>query len=493
MQGANQDLDELHDSDDPDAPPPPAAAAAAAPTNDALARALAQLATALNNFNPAAMPAAPAAPAAPLLNPFSSNQPFDLSTRSGLQAFTQASAALDDLWDGTVDKFPSFVIALRVCSREVRWNAPAPQGILQINGQSILDSYHNITKVNIEAARVARVNPRAVQNSRAMYNCIKTSITGDLKALIYSQDGNLPDHEDGLLLFKTLTDLTMSSSLQLSNVAFKNILNFDPSTLDFVIPNINTKLNHLFVLASTQARQIGESERIQHTLTTYGRIRQPEEWAQWIRTQFNKFDEGGLTNCQDFMNKAVLQYNRITNSTEGGFKGSSNTVQEDIVAMIATAKKRKTNTSNASTAQPEAKKKLPPFARHYKTSQGPDAKEYKVGDTKVWNNQTWYFCDAPTHKDKIKWHTHSVESCRTRKNWLASKSSNDSTQANNAAVDEEADPAPPADEASTTSSSLTGSEDITGLLAHALNMAEGSANDAVKDIIADAINALQYP
>ena len=331
-----------------------------------------------------------------------------------------------------------------------------------------------------------------MQNSQAMYLCLKTSISGELKSLIYSQDGNLPDYEDGPLLFKKLTSLTMSSSLQLSNVAFKNILEFEPSSHEFSIPAINTKLNHLFILASTQARQLGKAERIQHTLTAYGRIRQPEEWAQWIRTQFNQFDDGQLTNSQDFMNKAVLQYNRISNSSEGGFKGSANTIQEDIVAMLTTSKKRRAPPTEPPDQPSSKAKKLPPFARHFKTSQASDARMYKVGDSKVWNNQTWYFCDAPTHKDKIKWHTHTAKSCCTRKNWLASKVKNEDTEANSADVDD-ADAQP--DDVSSTQSvapSANAESDVTGLLAQALNLADGSTNDAVKDMIAEAINILHY-
>ena len=483
---------------DPIDPQPAAVPQAAPPAVDAaLAAALTQLANAINNFAPAAAGPGGAIPAAPvpLLDPFASNAPFDLSTRSGLTAFTQAGSALDDLWDGTVDKFPSFVIGLRVKAQEVRWNAAPPHGILSINGNNLLTNYHALSEVDIEAARAARVDPRAIQNSQAMYICLKSSITGELKSLIYSQDGNLPHHEDGPLLFKKLTSLTMSSSLQLSNVAFENILQFDPVSHDFSIPTINTQLNHLFILASTQARQLGEAERIHHTLTTYGRICQPEEWAQWIRTQFNRFDDGNITVCQDFMNRAVLQYNRIKESNEGAFKGSTSTVQEDIVAMLSATKKQKTTAASPAN-QPSTKvKKLPPFARHYKTSSSDDAKEYKVGDSKVWNNQTWYFCDAPTHKDKIKWHTHTAESCRTRKNWLASKIKNEGTEAHSAdshELDDENSSLDNAPNQTSTTQPINNNTDITGLLTHALTIADASANDAVKDMIAEAINALHY-
>ena len=48
---------------------------------------------------------------------------------------------------------------------------------------------------------------------------------------------------------------------------FKRILEFDPADHGFNITAINTKLNHLLVLAITGQLTIGKPERIQHTLT----------------------------------------------------------------------------------------------------------------------------------------------------------------------------------------------------------------------------------
>jgi hypothetical protein len=58
-------------------------------------------------------------------------------------------------------------------------------------------------------------------------------------------------------------------------LSFKMILEFDPAVHKFHIPTINTKLNHLFVLATTRERTLQPSERILHTITSYSRIKQP--------------------------------------------------------------------------------------------------------------------------------------------------------------------------------------------------------------------------
>ena len=60
----------------------------------------------------------------------------------------------------------------------------------------------------------------------------------------------------------------------------------------------------------------------------------------------------------------------------------------------------------------------PPFIQHFKSSPATNATAYKVGATKTWNGETYHFCDCPTHRNKIRWHTHSADSCRTRKRWM---------------------------------------------------------------------------
>jgi hypothetical protein len=255
-----------------------------------LAAALTALVDAIANLNNAnanvtannAPPPPPAVHAILLLDPFESNAPFDLSTWTGSTAFVTACAALDDPWDGTVENFPAFIISLRIGSGEVRWNSVAATGIIAINGNNFLTHYHSVTDTDVQNAYAAHVDPRAIQNSRAMYKCVKSSITGDLRATIFDQADNLTTTEDGPTLFKKLITFTMVASLQLSMLSFKMILEFDPAVYKFHIPTINTKLNHLFILGTTRERTLQPTERIQHTLGVYAHIKQPEPWAQWI-------------------------------------------------------------------------------------------------------------------------------------------------------------------------------------------------------------------
>ena len=111
------------------------------------------------------------------------------------------------------------------------------------------------------------------------------------------------------------------------------------------------------------------------------------------------------------MNQATVKYNKIV-AKEGKFEGSTTTVQEDIVAMFSQgSKKRKFDASNE--GSPPVKlpvPELPPFATHF---QDKDGKKYKVGDSKTFNEKTFYFCDCPFHQNKVKWHTHTAQKCRT--------------------------------------------------------------------------------
>jgi hypothetical protein len=222
-------------------PAPPAVPALVAPDqNTALAAALNAIAVALTNCNQQ-QAVAPAHP--PVLDPFSSTAPLDLSLRVGSTAFALVCAPLDDPWDGTADTLPSFIISLRIRSSEVQWNALAPQRILTINGHHLITHYHSLTDADITAAQAARTDPHPVQNSHALYKCLKSSVTGDLHATIFDQAGNLPLTEDGPTLFKKLTAFTMVASLQLPMLFFKPILKFDPADHSFNVPTLDTKLN----------------------------------------------------------------------------------------------------------------------------------------------------------------------------------------------------------------------------------------------------------
>ena len=119
----------------------------------------------------------PAAPAATslaahvnILDTFESTNPFDLGSRAGPYAFPKSSSPLDNSWDGTIEQLTLLIISLRVRASEVHWNAPAPQGILDISGTNLLTVYQSLIQFQIETTSTARNQPRDIHNALAMYS-----------------------------------------------------------------------------------------------------------------------------------------------------------------------------------------------------------------------------------------------------------------------------------------------------------------------------------
>jgi hypothetical protein len=72
------------------------------------------------------------------------------------------------------ETFPAFIISLRIRAGEVHWNSQVPTGIREINGNNLLTDYHSVTDADVENTRAAHVDPRAIQNTKAMYKCVKS-------------------------------------------------------------------------------------------------------------------------------------------------------------------------------------------------------------------------------------------------------------------------------------------------------------------------------
>ena len=289
--------------------------------------------------------------------------------------------------------------------------------------------------------------------------------------------------------------------MQLSITALYTITTFDPSQYQFNISLINTKLSHLFVLATTSNRSLTEEEKLQHTLTAYDRIKQPDVWNRWVQTQIDQFDEGGMTSCQDFMNTAAIKYLKL--KQKDGFGGSLSTIQDDIVSMVTAIKRKRPakddndNTNKTSTDT----RKVPPFISHTRHNDSASGHQYKVGDSKTWNNKKWYFCDCPNHRFGNRWHVFPTTECRTRKKWLEDNKTNSKRvkiepNAHNAVLQSNSDDEAKAsnsndhDDASTNLADPEQGQAQNNpqvMLAAAL---QSLGDNPVKDLVADALNLL---
>ena len=423
------------------------------------------------------------APSVPVHDLFASNQPFNLAHQSGLAAYEQACAPLKSKWNGGPSDYPTFLIELRDCARDCKWDASGTTGIVNIpqHGRAInvLHNHHGLREASVLDAYAAGTEPRAVQNSKSMYKCIKSSLTGDALTSIFNTPGNAPTHDDGIELFFKCTKLSTISSVRLANKAIADLNTYCPSTRAFELPMVFEDIAKHFILVSA-SRSLSDSDKIPHALAIIKKIQQPSTFARFVERKEDEYDAGTLMNYQVFSQDVLLQYQKIKDTdAEHKFRGSLSTIQEDIIAMMAKAKtdsaklssrpvRRQTNPSGPPSVV-AANGKPPPFLTYTKTSNRSDAQPHKVGDTRTWNNETWYYCDAP-HRDNHHWHKHAIPACVTRKKWLERDGNEQSTSTPTANVGEAIDSSSTvttSDKSTLTSASID-SKDATALLCAAL-------------------------
>ena len=108
------------------------------------------------------------------------------STRSDAAAYEAVSQLLDNIWDKSISKFPSFIIVIHLCSSKGKWNAAGTSNILTIDGENILTEYNSIMDALITTALVAQIDKCTIQNSSAFFKCLEISVTENLKEIIFT-------------------------------------------------------------------------------------------------------------------------------------------------------------------------------------------------------------------------------------------------------------------------------------------------------------------
>mmetsp|Transcript_30002 Transcript_30002/g.28898 ORF Transcript_30002/g.28898 Transcript_30002/m.28898 type:complete len:80 (+) Transcript_30002:461-700(+) len=66
----------------------------------------------------------------------------------------------------------------------------------------------SITDADISTRKIARADARAIQNNKAIFKCLKSSICPTLKSTTFNRPGNKPTGQDGVDLFCKLTKFT---------------------------------------------------------------------------------------------------------------------------------------------------------------------------------------------------------------------------------------------------------------------------------------------
>ena len=161
------------------------------------------------------------------------------------------------------------------------------------------------------------------------------SFTRTIRDNVFEKSQNLLTNKYDVALFNIFTTFTTGASLQLPIFSFNQITILLLLTYGYLIPIINTKLTHMFLLAHTHTCILYDSEHIQNTLTVYSCIKQSAAWHSWVLTKNDDFEYGSITICQNFMNQAAVKYVKISTAQEGKLTGSEKTITKDIVAIIA--------------------------------------------------------------------------------------------------------------------------------------------------------------
>ena len=98
-----------------------------------------------------------------------------------------------------------------------------------------------------------------------------------------------------------------------------------------------------------------------------------ETWAQCAGKNVDSFEDGNITNYHEFMNYALIKYNKVVGGNNGKFRWSSTSIQDDIVSMFGKAKKSSAliTLKQAGGDQTDDKKKrnISPFIIHFKFSE----------------------------------------------------------------------------------------------------------------------------
>ena len=433
-------------------------------------------------------------------DPVDSNEPLNRHSRLGSSLYNQSILPVSPTWKGDHQNLAAFANALLLRARTFRWSTDGPTDVVTIQanenpnqpGFNLFIDYRSITTHMAEQARVNRTDPRAIQNSKAMFECIAASLTGRIKSLLFEQAGNLPV-EDGPMLFIKAITCSQAIGTAATIDSMRRLDNFDPASVKYDIVEVNTTMfNLLNQAAAISGRAFSNDVQVAYLIKTYERIKQPDSWVRWVETQRAKNPPPVV---QELANDAVSHASALAN--QDSWTPSKLSPMDAVQAMIAKFKEdkkpsnkpfqksggapKKRKDDKKQDANKKAKKTdKPPFITY--TTRGKNGPPHKVGDNKKWNETTYHYCDCPNHKDKIHWHVHEAKDCRTRQKWLKDK---DKTN------EPAAEPAPDAQANTADTDTNTTGTNGTTVRAYLGDLFRQATSDAQRTQLADLLDSLE--
>ena len=161
----------------------------------------------------AAPPPVNPAPPAPAfaLGPGRDNAVLDWSTPADTKLYYKVIAALDNKFNGTLEKFIAFLASITSRARQFGWYSILTIPVA-MDTRELLSDYGRISmaEINSHATTYTGTQTRAAQNSKMLYHFLMNSVTTEFttKLVLYQEEYIMNGAPIGACLFKKIIQLT---------------------------------------------------------------------------------------------------------------------------------------------------------------------------------------------------------------------------------------------------------------------------------------------
>jgi hypothetical protein len=363
----------------------------------------------------------PAGPPAFALTPAYStqNQPLNYQEKRDADTYYKGCTALEgDPYDGT--KLSDFLARLKAKADQFGWS-----DLLTIlpEGRDLLTDYGTITRAQVRAhAQVYQpLNDRRAQNSNMLYNCVRTSITTDVRTKVNlnperfiiecrpAPNAPIVRRYDGVCYVKAVIDDTYTNTLSNTAVARSNLSSLGKYMKE--LPDSNIETFHLYVKENLQELAAANETTTDLLVNLFKGYREVKDktFRTWIQNINDQWLDRALVFQPDGLSLMERAENYYKDHLRQGLWLKLDEDQETIIALKAQlttkrgrdgGKKKSLRKSERFNVREEPKWKTQPPKKGE-----PHKKNATVNGTKA----TYFWC--PHHE---KWTIHKPQDCRKK-------------------------------------------------------------------------------
>jgi hypothetical protein len=246
-----------------------------------------------------------------------------------------------------------------------------------------------------------------------LYRCIANSLTGDAASTFSVDIAENKLKMDGPTLFHKLVTSLHNTSIQHVSQARKALQLLNAKTFSYNISKLHEYVRQQMhcIRATASTIKVDNRELTMYLMDSYQRIRLPKEWVSTIDYMENANRLSDVPpDPTEIMRVAEKRYKELV---DRDLWKPSDKDNEDMIAMLASMRHQPAASSNHTNRPPARHDKdktnrsrrevvLPPF----KDEAG------KLGDSRVHNDQTYYWCSHRHYNGH--WVTHKPEHCKAR-------------------------------------------------------------------------------